>query len=101
MWYAVIIFLSLATFFLSPYEPLLQASNRERVLYKNIWKDFPLYGSKRIFLSTLGAVASCATYRIVNGAYFIGVFSLFFAALYASDFLEANRVAKRAKSSGK
>jgi len=64
MWYAIILFLSLATFFLSPYEPLLEASNRERVPYKNIWNDFPLYGAKRIFLSALGFVSAISWRQI-------------------------------------
>ena len=94
MWYGIIIGLSGLAFFLSPYEPLLQASNRERIPYRTIAGKFPLFSGFRIAWTVILTALSCALLHLVDGPYFLGGFVLFFAVLYAYDFLLANRIAK-------
>jgi hypothetical protein len=99
MWYFIILALTLALFFLSPYEPLLQASNRERVLYRDISDKFPLFSKFRIIIAALSCMTTYVVLYIIDGPLFLLPFFLLAAVLYTSDFITAGRIAKASAES--
>jgi hypothetical protein len=93
MWYLLIVGIAALTFFFSPWEPLLQASNRERVPYKDL--KFPLYTRFRVSMTLFGAVASLVFYHLVEGPAFLVTLVLPLGAVYTHDFLKALKIARR------
>jgi hypothetical protein len=85
------------TFFISPYEPLLQASNRANIAFKDVSSRFHLFAWWRIAFTISGAILASVTYALTDSWYFLGVMTAFFALIYGLDFVSANRLVSKVK----
>lgn len=95
MWYLIIAGLSLLLFFMSPWEPLLQASNLERVQYSEIAGKFSIFDPVRVLLALAAMLLSFLCLFLSKGPAFLIAFFVPAAVLYGLDFRTAMQIAKR------
>lgn len=92
MWYFIIVGVAALTFYLSPWQPLLQASVNMDVRYRIVAGRFELYTPIRILLTAVSIIAPWIFLALSDSAAFVFAWGVPFAILYWHDFVTARRV---------